>query len=534
MPHWWQTGIIYHIYPRSFQDSNGDGIGDLPGIMQRLDYLQWLGIDAIWLSPIYPSPMADFGYDVSDYTNIHPMFGTLEELDALLMAIHQRQMRLILDFVPNHTSDQHPWFQEARQSRENPRRDWYYWRDPAPDGGPPNNWLSRFDGKSAWEWDEATGQYYLHTFLKEQPDLNWRNPEVRAAMLDVMRFWFDRGVDGLRVDVSYRVMKDAAMRDNPVNANWQRGLDPSFRLIEKHTKNTPDIHLFNRWLREVADEYDDRVLVGEMNLPLPQLVTHYGTAVTPEFHLPFNFRLIFTPWEADNVRQLADEYDALLPAHGWPNWVLSNHDQPRFTARAGQVQARNGLLFLLTMRGTPTVYYGEEIGMENGPIPLDRVQDPWELLTPGLGLGRDPERTPMQWDGTTHAGFCDPEAMPWLPVNPNATVSNVEAQQKVSDSILTFVKRLIQLRRGHEALQIGSYLALPADPPLFVYERRSAHARCLIVLNLSDHPQTWTPPPSYSSSCRLLLSTCMDQPECVHGRSISVRANEGLLLGIMD
>ncbi|WP_268753479.1 alpha-amylase family glycosyl hydrolase, partial [Ardenticatena maritima] len=225
MAYWWQKGIIYQIYPRSFQDSNGDGIGDLPGIIQRLDYLAWLGVDAIWISPFYPSPMADFGYDVSNYTDVHPMFGTLDDFDRLVEESHRRGLRVIIDFVPNHTSDQHPWFQESRSSRDNPKRDWYIWRDPAPDGGPPNNWLSRFGGGSAWEYDERTGQYYLHSFLKEQPDLNWRNPEVRAAMLDVLRFWLRRGVDGFRVDVSFRVMKDPLLRDNPPNPNWREGMD---------------------------------------------------------------------------------------------------------------------------------------------------------------------------------------------------------------------------------------------------------------------------------------------------------------------
>jgi len=279
---WWQNGIIYQIYPRSFQDTIGNGIGDLPGITQRLDYLQWLGIDAIWISPIYPSPMADFGYDVLNYINIDPMFGQLADMDALLEAAHARGLRVVLDFVPNHSSDQHPWFIESRSSRDNPKRDWYIWRDPAPNGGPPNNWLCRFDGKSAWQWDDKRGQYYLHTFLKEQPDLNWRNPEVRATMLNVMRFWFERGIDGFRVDVSHRVLKDAQFRDNPPNPDWRVGMDPAKRMNEIYTRDTPENHEFNRWLREVADEYEARVLVGEITLPVEQLVKHYGHF--DEFH----------------------------------------------------------------------------------------------------------------------------------------------------------------------------------------------------------------------------------------------------------
>ena len=256
------------------------------------------------------------------------------------------------------------------------------------------------------------GQYYLHTFLEEQPDLNWRNPEVKNAMLDVLRFWYDRGVDGFRVDVSYRVMKDPHFRDNPVNPDWKPGMDRSFRLIEKRTKNTPDIHMFNRWIREVNDEYDNRVTIGEMNLSIPELAAHYGTPQQPEFHLPFNFRLVFSDWEAGNIRRLIEQFDATLPEHGWPNWVLSNHDQPRFATRAGVQQARNGLLFLLTVKGTPTIYYGDELGMQNGEISPDQVQDPWEILSPGMGLGRDPERTPMQWDESTNAGFCPESVAP--------------------------------------------------------------------------------------------------------------------------
>jgi alpha-glucosidase len=259
MQNWWEEAVVYQIYPRSYQDANGDGVGDLPGIIERLDYLAWLGITAIWISPCYPSPMADFGYDVSDYTGIHPLFGTLADMDRLIGEAHARHIKVILDFVPNHSSHQHPWFLESRSSRDNPKRDWYIWRDPAPAGPdgvrrPPNNWLNHFGGESAWEWDEQTGQYYLHLFLLEQPDLNWRNPEVREAMLNVMRFWFDKGIDGFRVDVSYKVMKDSAFRDNPPNPEWEPGMDPFWRLIQKFSENQPENHEFNRWLRGVADE----------------------------------------------------------------------------------------------------------------------------------------------------------------------------------------------------------------------------------------------------------------------------------------
>lgn len=528
---WWQTGIVYQIYPRSFQDSNGDGVGDLPGIVQRLDYLAWLGVDALWISPVYPSPMADFGYDVSDYRDIHPLFGTLADMDTLIAEAHGRGLKIILDFVPNHTSDQHPWFIESKSSRTNPKRDWYIWHDPAPDGGPPNNWLSRFDGESAWAWDAATGQYYLHSFLKEQPDLNWRNTAVRQAMLDHLRFWFERGVDGFRVDVSYRVMKDAQLRDNPPNPDWQTGMDPSKKVIETYTKNTPDIHEFNRWLRQVSDAFHGRVLIGEINLPLEKLVKHYGQG--DEFHLPFNFQLIFAEWSATAVRQLADRYEQLLPEGAWPNWVLGNHDQHRIASKVGLAQARVAQLLLLTLRGTPTMYYGDELGMTDVEIPPDKVQDPWEKFVPGLGLGRDPERTPMRWQGTPHAGFCPPGVEPWLPIGDPEEVArvNVAALQEDDRSILQMVRRVIGLRKSTAVLHAGHYRAYDAPAGLFVFERylEGEQERYLVLLNFTGEPQVWRYAGEGALVC--LLSTEMDGGEgVIHGRGITLRGHEGLLV----
>jgi len=541
---WWKSAVIYQIYPRSFQDSNGDGIGDLNGIRSRLNYLKWLGVDAVWLSPVYPSPMADFGYDVSDHCDIDPMFGTLDDMDQLIEDAHRKDIRLILDFVPNHTSIEHPWFTESGSSRNNPKRDWYYWKEPAENGGPPNNWLSRFDGESAWKWDAQTEQYFLHTFLVEQPDLNWRNPEVKQAMLDILRFWYDRGVDGFRVDVSYRVMKDPKFRDNPVNPDWKPGMDKSFRLIEKYTKNTPDIHMFNRWIRETNDEYDNRATIGEMNLTIPELARHYGTKEQPEFHLPFNFRLIFTDWEAENVRQLMDQFEETVPDHGWPNWVLSNHDQPRFATRAGTGQARNGLLFLLTTRGTPTVYYGDELGMQSVEIPPDNVQDPWEILSPNMGLGRDPVRTPMRWDASKHAGFCSDDVKPWLPVGGGSDKLNVEVQKKENQSTLNFVNKVTQLRQDHSALATGSCETLKLSKPVLGYIRKNEEdgESYLILLNFSSHPQTVDIQSSLSKSLSFkansisfstcLISTKMDNKTEYNGKSgtLSLRPNEGVIL----
>jgi alpha-glucosidase len=524
---WWQKGIIYQIYPRSFQDSNGDGVGDLPGIESRLDYLAWLGVDAIWISPVYPSPMADFGYDVSNYVDIHPLFGTLADMDRLIAAAHERDLKIILDFVPNHTSSEHPWFLASRASRDNPKRDWYIWHDPAPDGGPPNNWLSRFSGESAWEWDETTGQYYLHSFLVEQPDLNWRNPDVRRTMLDVLRFWFERGVDGFRVDVSYRCMKDSQFRDNPPNPDWRPGMEPFTRLVETYTKNTPEIHQFNRWLRQVADEYPDRVLVGEMYLPLDELVKHCGQ--DDEFHLPFNFHLIMADWLAGVVRELADRYEALLPQEAWPNWVLGNHDQHRIATRVGPAQARVAMMLLLTLRGTPTVYYGDEISMDDVPIPPDKVQDPWGNLTPGLDLGRDPERTPMQWDATVNAGFCPDGVEPWLPVAGDFQQVNVKVERADPNSMLGLTRRLIDLRRSSPALAAGAYLAVNSPEQVFCYQREHGRERFLVALNFSSAPQPLSLDPGLGQPGQVISTQAVERPVSSLA-DLTLAADEGLVI----
>ncbi len=525
--HWWQTGIVYQVYPRSFQDSNGDGVGDLPGIRQRLPYLQWLGINAVWISPIYPSPMADFGYDVSNYVDVHPLFGTLADMDALIATAHGLGLRVLLDFVPNHTSSQHPWFLESRASRDNPKRDWYVWRDARPDGSPPNNWLSRFDARSAWQWDAATGQYYLHSFLKEQPDLNWRHPPVREAMLDAMRFWLDRGVDGFRVDVPWFVMKDPLLRDNPPNPDWREGMDPFDRLAQVYSENDPNIHEFNRWLRQVVDAYDDRVLVGETYLPVAELVKHYGD--DDEFHMPFNFQLIKAPWDAATVRSITESYEAALPPAGWPNWVLGNHDQHRIASRVGPRQARVAMMLLLTLRGTPTMYYGDEIGMQDVPIPPDKVQDPWEEFHPGLGLGRDPERTPMQWDGSPNAGFCPAGVEPWLPLAADALTSNMAAQSDQPASILTLTRTLIKLRRTFPVFTVGSFQTMDAPPGVLAYMRRAGTQRCLVALNFTGEERSWRLPAGLRTG-GLLVSTGLDRLDAAEDGELFLRPDEGVVL----
>src|SRR5579863_3395431 len=403
---WWQHAVIYEIYPRSFQDSNGDGLGDLKGICSRLDYLVDLGVDAIWISPIYPSPMADFGYDVANYCGIDAIFGTMEDFDRLLAEAHRRGLKVILDFVPNHTSDQHPWFLESRSSRHNPKRDWYLWRDE------PNNWISNFGG-SAWERDDKTGQYYYHSFLKQQPDLNWRNPEVKAAMFEVLRFWLRKGVDGFRVDVMWMMIKDDQFRDDPPNPGYRLGQPSIGRLLPIYNSDRPEVHALVAQMRAVVDEFPQRVLIGEIYLPVPQLMTYYGSGLKGA-DLPFNFHLLQCAWSADAVKQVISEYYGALPHGAWPNWVLGNHDQPRIASRIGVQQARVAAMLLLTLPGTVTLYNGEEIGMRNVPIPPEEVQDPAEKNEPGIGQGRDPERTPMCWDESQGAGFTT--GVPWLPL----------------------------------------------------------------------------------------------------------------------
>ena len=515
---WWERGVIYQIYPRSFQDSNGDGVGDLRGIEQRLDYLARLGIDAIWLSPIYPSPMADFGYDVADYTGIDPLFGTMEDFDRLLAAAHERGLKLMLDLVPNHSSDQHPWFIESRSSRENPKRDWYIWQDAAPDGGPPNNWISDFGG-SSWEWDEATGQYYLHAFLKEQPDLNWRNPDVRKAMLDVMRFWFDRGVDGFRIDVLWHCFKAEDFPDNPLNPDFHPDMGEKLRVLQLNSTDQPEVHELAADMRELADCYGARLLVGEIVLPLDRLMAYYGVD-RPGVHLPFNFQLVEAPWDAVALRRIIADYEAALPAGGWPNWVMASHDYPRIAARLGEAQARVAAMLLLTLRGTPTLYQGDELGIGRVDIPQEDLRDPKELREPGIGLGRDPSRTPMAWNSSLNAGFS--ETPPWLPLHRDWEARNVAAQQNEPSSILLLYKALLALRRTEPALSIGAFEMLQGSDDVLAFERKLGDRRIQVALNLSACEQQ-----SEFAPGKFLISTLGSSPP-----PDFLRPNEGVIVRV--
>ncbi|MBN8821239.1 MULTISPECIES: alpha-amylase family glycosyl hydrolase [unclassified Spirosoma] len=527
---WWQGGIIYQIYPRSFQDSNSDGIGDLRGILKRLDYLNELGVTAIWLSPVYPSPMADFGYDIADYQNIDPIFGSLDDFDELLTGVHSRGMKLILDLVPNHTSNQHPWFLESRSSRDNPKRDWYIWHDSKSDRSEPNNWLSVFGG-SAWEWDEHTGQYYYHAFLKEQPDLNWRNLAVQEAMLNVMRFWLDKGVDGFRVDVMWHMIKDKNLRDNPVNPDYQSHMATYEQLLPVYSTDQPEVHDIVVKMRQVIDSYPERLLIGEIYLPIHQLVTYYGIDGNGA-HLPFNFQLLTLPWDAQIIAATIDQYEGLLPKGGWPNWVLGNHDQPRITSRVGTEQARVAALLLLTLRGTPTIYYGEEIGMRDVPIPFNEVQDPQGLNMPDKNLSRDPARTPMQWNNTANAGFT--ESKPWLRVARNFDRENVWRQEADPFSMLSFYKQLIGLRQQEPALMVGDYVPVNATSQLIAYIRQlEGHPRFLILLNLSHRPAYFNAKDN-SLKGIVAIATVPEWEGAEVADSISLGGDEGLLIRLLD
>ena len=523
---WWQDGIIYQVYPRSIRDGNGDGIGDLRGIIQRIDYLRWLGVNAIWISPIYPSPMADFGYDISDYENIWAPFGSLADFDELLQQLHAAGMRLILDLVPNHSSDEHPWFVESRSSRDNPKRDWYIWKDAKPDGTPPNNWLSVFGG-SAWQWDETTKQYYYHAFLVKQPDLNWRNPEVVDALLGIMRFWLDKGVDGFRVDAMWHMIKDSQWRDNPHNPDYKDTMATYEQLLPVYSTDQPEMHGIAARMRKVLDEYDERLMIAEIYLPVHRLVTYYGTH-EKEAHLPFNFMLISLPWDPRLIAAAIDEYEAALPQGDWPNWVIGNHDQPRITSRVGAQQARIAAILLLTLRGTPTIYYGDEISMRDVPIPEEEVQDPQGLNMPGKNLSRDPERTPMLWDNTDNAGFTD--AKPWLRIDPAFHRRNVQIQKQDPISALTLYRSLIDLRQKEPSLMTGAYTPVCSDHQMIAYIRQAeGHPAFLIVLNLTHRP-CYFKPGTILFKGTIVIDTIPEQLNAKVRDRIDLSGDEGLVV----
>jgi alpha-glucosidase len=493
---WWKDGVVYQIYPRSFADASGDGVGDLRGILEHLDHLndgttESLGVDAIWLSPIYPSPMRDAGYDISDYCAIAPEFGTMADFDRLLREAHRRGIRVILDLVLNHCSAEHPWFVDARSRRDSPKRDWFLWSDGRPSGrrGPPNDWLAMFGG-SAWQWDEGSGQLYMHSFLAEQPDFNWRNPELKRALWDVMRFWLDRGVDGFRLDVVNWFVKDASLRDNP--RQW-RGLRPYDRQVHLYDRNRPETVELTREIRAVVDAYPDRMTVGEVYVAPPgdpALAAQYYAAGAG-LHLAFNFAFLYCAWSAEAFAGAVDRWEALLGPDLWPNYTLSNHDQTRsFTRYAtrdpeeGEARARVAAAMLLTLRGTPFLYYGEEIGMSCRRIPRARLRDPIGIRYWPFHPGRDVARTPMQWSAAEGAGFSVAE--PWLPVQADRARVNVADQRRNAASLLSWYRRLVHLRRREPALHRGTYLRLAqTTADVFGYLREHDGEQVAVLLNFS-------------------------------------------------
>lgn len=478
-------GVIYQVYVRSFADGNGDGLGDLVGLTERLDHVVALGAATLWLNPIHPSGGVDMGYDVTDYLDVDPALGGMEAFDRFLAEAHRRGLRVLIDFVPNHTSDRHPWFVESRASRDAPRRDWYWWADPR-DGGPPNNWVSVFGG-SAWVWDEGTGQYYLASFYSEQPDLNWENPEVRRTLGEALRFWVERGVDGFRLDALHRLSKDPGLRDNPPRtlspgdpdavilaslgyAEWRAEYHAQHHVYDQ---NGPREHEYLRELRKAAGP--EAFLLGEVWHPELAGVARY--LAPDELDLAFNFRFSFQPWDGEAMGAAVEAVEATWPPDAWPCYHLSNHDAPRHATRFGERAVRPAAVLLLTLRGTPVLYQGEEIGMVDGVVPPERRRD---------RVGRDPCRTPMQWDGSANAGFCPPDVEPWLPVAPGHEERNVARQAGDPDSILALYRRLLALRRSSAALRRGRYRRLPAPEGCLAYLREAGAERMAVAVNFTS------------------------------------------------
>jgi alpha-glucosidase len=497
-PEWWRHAVIYEIYPRSFQDSDGDGVGDIKGITARLDYLHDLGIDAIWITPMYPSPGIDYGYDISDYTAIDPLYGSMADFDNLVAEAKKRNIRVIMDYVINHTSDQHKWFLESRSSRDNPKRDWYIWRDgngetSTDKGESPNNWQSWF-GHSAWQWDEKTRQYYYHYFYVQQPDLNWRNPEVHEAMDGVLDFWMKRGVAGFRIDAVSRLYEDPDLRDDPYlpgrNAYGDRNIQ------HKYTDDLPEVHDVLREVRRVVNKYPGNpVLVTEADEPNVNALTKmYGNG--DEVQLPMDFQIAdVNKLSAPRFRELFNEIEN-NSAHGQPEYFFSNHDQPRQWDRYGDGVHNDQIAKLiavleLTTRGTPQMYYGEELGMRTtDPARVEDVHDPIGKLGWPKEKGRDGERTPMQWTSSQEAGFTT-TAKPWLPIPPSAAQYNVEAESRDPDSILNTYKNVLALRKTDKALRDGTQISIGNDPDVFAYLRVKENETVLVVLNMSASERRW-------------------------------------------
>ena len=511
---WWRNPI-YQIYPRSFCDSDGDGVGDLRGITSRLDHLGGtpgsLGVGGVWLSPFYPSPMADFGYDICDYTGVDPLFGSLEDFDQLVAQARARGIRVIVDWVGNHSSDRHPWFDESRSSRSSPRRDWYVWRDGRPGGGPPNDWVTAWNEPGpAWAWDERTAQWYLHSFLAEQPDLNWDNPEVEGAMFDVLRFWLDRGASGFRLDAVYKLGKDPALGDN----------EPGRR----HDEHWPTVHERLRRLRSLLDGYDECIAVGEVYADSQRTLVEYVNS-GDELHMVHNFNLLLQPWSAESFRAVIDEFAALAEPEVWPAWCLNNHDHSRVASRydadgRGHLRARVAAMLLLTLRGTAFLYQGEELGLRDADVPPEAAVDV---------DGRDPERAPLPWEPPSGvgpgAGFTT--GRPWLPLPPDAERLNVASQARDPESMLTLYRRLSRLHADSAALQDGTQTTLDAGPGVLAYLREGGDERLLIGLNFASEEM-----PLAADAARLAAGGRVVLSTAEPARELVLAPDEGVVIAL--
>ena len=507
---WWKHAVVYQIYPRSFKDSNGDGIGDIGGRLSRLDYLNdgtdsSLGIDAIWLNPVYPSPQYDFGYDIMDHRNIDPQYGSLEDFDRLLAEAHRRGIRIIMDFVPSVTSHLHPWFIESRSSAASPKRDWYLWRRTSGRTEYPNNWYGFFGGR-AWEWDNKTGEFYYHNSLPEQPDLNWRNPEVARAMLDNMRFWYDRGVDGFRIDVLNYVYKDREFRSNPPCLG-RRPYEMQRHIYEKDLTESYEVA---GMMRAVADEYGEKMLVGEIYNPDIEYAAGFLGENKDGVNMVFNFSFAEAPFNPRRFRKEIENSERVIAKRGWPSYFLSNHDITRHISRFGggarsMERARVAAAMLLTLRGTPFLYMGEEIGMAQTPLSRRDILDPPGQRYWPFYKGRDGARTPMQWSAAPYAGFST--ARPWLPVHPDYPKVNVEKASGDSSSLLRFYRRLIWFRKEQSALLDGSIRFLDAGGKTLAFLRESERQLLLVCMDFSGGGTRFSPRGLEGASGRLVFSS---------------------------
>jgi alpha-glucosidase len=502
---WWRGAIIYQIYPRSFRDSNGDGIGDLPGIIAGLDHVAELGVDAIWISPFFRSPMKDFGYDVADYREVDPIFGTNADFDRLIAEAHARGLRVLIDLVLPHTSDQHPWFQESRTSRDNPRADWYVWADARPDGTPPNNWLSVFGGPS-WQWEVRRQQYYLHHFLREQPNLNWHNPAVVDAMLAEAKFWLDRGIDGFRLDAITTLVHDPLLRDNPPRDPTETRFDnpaPAFSPFRYqdhvHDRDQPPLLAVLERLHALVEPYGACTMGEIADVDSVEATARYTSARASRLHTGYSFLLTQPAFDRQHLGRVVDAFESQV-VDGWTTYAFSNHDVPRAVSRWGVLPELSGdrealaamlLACLFSLRGSACMYQGEELGLTESVVPRERMVDPWGIELWPLFPGRDGSRTPIPWrSGAPSAGFTT--GAPWLPIPDEHHAMAVEAQAADPDSVLASCRRLLRFRKAHPALRTGTFAFLDTPAPLWAFVRSDEHERLLCVLNLSNKPATWT------------------------------------------